>query len=292
MQDGVSLGQSPFCISDRGGEFNEDFVSCKSKFGVLLDGASGLGQQYCRFDGFSSEAQWFSYTLGTALVNRLSLTRIDLRNVVSAALKDVSANFASVEACDSDGALGVPSATICIAALDERILHLCWLGDSPLVIVRDNSVELLRDNSVTRFDQVALQEMSIRTRGRNLNGSQKRSLVEDMLISNRSLMNRGDGYWILDALGRGADHMYCRDVVTDGIFAVLGMSDGMFCAFDNYGLCDLESFCRTVSYDDTREMINFMRGVEAEDPDFDRFPRFKLSDDASMFYLPVASGII
>lgn len=63
------------------------------------------------------------------------------------------------------------------------------------------SLVTMSDARIGELDKGAVDTIVERSRGRVMTGEQKRAAVNDVLLSNRQLKNKPDGYWILDPSG-------------------------------------------------------------------------------------------
>ena len=277
-----------FCVSSRGNRVNEDFAFATGDFGLLLDGASGLsGERLVADSAYGTDAQWLSHTVGEDLAARLAVgvpAAAALEGAVGRARGTLLAQHPGEDRAQLlDRA---PSATLLVASVAGDMLELASLGDSRLVVIkRDGSAFELYDNSVSLLDQGVVAAMTEASRGRNLSAAQKRSLVNGQVKANRDKKNTPGGYWILDPFGAGLAHAMTASIPLAEVDCVCGMSDGFYAAFDCYGLADQGDFLRTATETSVRELVDKMRAVEDSDPDLDRYPRLKKSDDATIFVL-------
>lgn len=276
---------STYCYTDRGSKGNEDFVYACEGFGLVLDGASGLGAQTDVPSGFQSTSQWYSHSIGTLLVDSLPGARgLDcLRQAVESAVRAVAERYLRLAAGDEQDGTVMPSCTLAVALVRPDALHLAWLGDSPLVLCGAGA-RVVVDPALGRVDATALAAMEERSRGKLLTGTQKRELIDDVLLANRKARNTSDAYWILDPTLAGLPHVHYQSVPREGVSAVYGMSDGMFAAVEKYGMVKAEQLNQTMgTYPQAVALVDRMRTIELADKDLDRYPRFKPSDDASVF---------
>ena len=275
-----------FCITDRGNAVNEDFVACSDHFGVLLDGASGLSRQRLFANEAPTDARWLSETVGAETV-RLLKAGANCLDAAHGAYELAAHRYVTKLAASNvaPDPLLAPSATLAMARLAEREVELLWMGDSPLVVVLRDRIDVLLDPEIRALDAKAFDRAEELRRLPGNEGKPARELVRDMLAHHRSLRNQPDGYRIFDPLegdpARGGTRRFDRaDVI-----AVLGMSDGMMAAFDTYGMRELDTFCRAATLQSTESLVSDMRTLERTDGKLERYPRFKMSDDASLFCL-------
>lgn len=282
-----------FHLTDRGNAANEDFVRSTSRYGIVVDGATGLVSAPAVSSRHATNAQWFSHTVGAATCDALDAgapVEEALASAVVAAREELEAAFGCpLAAADPDA---VPSATLALAVVTGDTIELYGLADSPLVaVMRDGSACFSTDGVLEGLDaearRVAMtraEEARART-GRNLTGSEKRTLVDDVILAHRRLRNTEGGYWCLDPSGVGLAHLRRATLPREDVIAVAGMSDGMWRAFGDFGLADASVELPGLAPGRVRELLARLRALEDDDPDYVRFPRLKRSDDASLFWL-------
>ena len=282
-----------FHLTDRGNVANEDFVRSTSRYGIVVDGATGLVPASAISGRYATNAQWFSHTVGAATCDALDAgapVEEALASAVAAAREELEVAFGRpLTAADPDA---VPSATLALAVAAGDMIELYGLADSPLVaVMRDGSTFFSTDGvlegldaEATRVAMARAEEVRART-GRNLTGPEKRALVDDVILAHRRLRNTEGGYWCLDPSGVGFAHLRRATLPREDVVAVAGMSDGMWRAFGDFGLANASAELPGLAPERVRELLARLRALEDDDPDYVRFPRLKRSDDASLFWL-------
>ena len=279
-------GGETYALTRRGtAPCDEDFVRVGDGWGVLLDGATGLGDQRKPPIGYGSLPQWYASTIGTSIANRMESVHDadELRGVIARAFASANDTFFDMYGTGMD-ASQAPSATLCIARHANGKVVLALLGDSPVIVIRDGRPET---HALHDLDAKALETMDIasRTSTRHLSGTEKRDAISGVLVANRLMLGRPDGYWTLSpALPNAVTHAAIVTLPDDGVTAVYGMSDVAYAAISKYGIVTEQGIDK--AFRDCHHasgVITDMRRVEHADMDFDRFPRFKVSDDASVF---------
>lgn len=283
-----------FSFTDRGNAANEDFAYAGTlpgggAYGVVIDGATGLVELPAVSARFSTNAQWLSHSAGAALC-----TALESGTPPEQALVDVTARAraeletALARPLDGLDGAAVPSATLALAlaVAGERDVELWGLGDSPLVVLlRSGELVVSTDEALEALDARVVELMLERSAGRDLTVAERRALVRDEVLANRRLRNASGGYWCLDPSGAGLAHARRLTLPRAEVAAVAGMSDGLFCAFGQYGLASLGEWTCGATYLAALELCDRMRVLEAEDDRLTRFPRMKVGDDASLFWL-------
>ena len=281
-----------FHFTDRGNAVNEDFAYAGAlpgggAYGVVIDGATGLVEMPLVSPGFSTNAQWFSHTVGAALCEALeggTPPEQALAHAVATARTELEASLG--RPVGSLDPAAVPSATLALAAVGEKDVELWGLGDSPLVtLMCDGELVVSTDEVLESLDARVVDLMLERSAGRDLTVAERRALVRDEVLANRRLRNTPDGYWCLDATGEGLAHARRLTLPREEVAAVAGMTDGIFRAFGQYGMAPLTEWVAGATYFSALELCDRMRALEVADAGLERFPRMKVADDASLFVI-------
>ena len=279
------------CVSERGNRANEDFACVGDGYGVLLDGATDLAGD-CLFPGeFQTNAQWLSHRVGAMLCASLG-QGLGLPDALAVAVTEARDEFEAALGCPLDEADPdvVPSATLAVVTVRDGVVDVWGLGDSPtLVLLRDGRWLVGTDDALEAMDGrvVALATERLATRraaGDGLAGRDRRGLVTDELLANRRLRNATGGYWCLDPTGAALGHLRHLRAPVERVLLAGAMSDGLWRAFGLLGIARLDDL-RQMGAADLRLLVDRMRCAEESDPDFERYGRLKLSDDASAFLL-------
>ena len=275
--------KAKFSCSAIGNQVNEDYVAVGSTYAVLLDGASGITGKRVLSHHSGSDAQWFSHFVGCGICENLDASRGIVDSICLAV--DDSRDYIGEHGVTDNEEL-FPSSTLVVVSVSGDSVDIVSLGDSPAFIgFKDGSLVTMSDALIAELDQAAVDAMVDCSRGRAMTGVQKRAVVNDLLLANRQLKNKPDGYWILDPSGVALEHFNVRRFSVKDIDYVCAMSDGLERAFDLFGLADPVAFLAKATRESFDELLVRLRAEENLDPDFDRYPRLKLHDDASYFML-------
>ena len=279
-------------FTDRGNAANEDFAYAGAlpgggACGVVIDGATGLVEMPLVSPAFSTNAQWFSHTVGAALCEALESGTAP-EQALAHAVTIACAELESALSCPAGSLdpVAVPSATLALAVVGEKNVELWGLGDSPIVaLMRDGGLVVSTDEVLESLNARVVDHMLERSAGRDLTVAERRALVRDEVLANRRLRNTPGGYWCLDATGEGLAHARRLTFPREEVVAVAGMSDGIFRAFGQYGMAPLAEWVAGATYFSAQRLCDQMRVLEAEDDQLRRYPRMKVGDDASLFVI-------
>lgn len=275
--------KAKFSCSAIGNQVNEDYVAVGSTYAVLLDGASGITGTRVLPHHSGSDAQWFSHFVGGRICEYLDASR-GIVDSIRLAVDDSRIFIDEHGVTDNEDFL--PSSTLVVVSVAGDLVDIVSLGDSPVFIgLKDGSLITMSDARIAELDQAAVDAMVDRSRGRAMTGVQKRAAANDILLANRQLKNKPEGYWILDPTGVALEHLNVMQFSVEDVDCVCAMSDGLERAFDLFGLADPAAFLATATRESFDELIVRLRAEERQDPDFDRYPRLKMHDDATCFML-------
>lgn len=250
---------------------------------MLLDGASGITGSRVLPHHSGSDAQWFSHFVGGRICEYLDASRGIVDSIRLAV--DDSRDYIGEHGVTANEDL-FPSSTLVVVSVSGDSVDIVSLGDSPAFIgFKDGSLVTMSDARIAELDKAAVDAMVDRSRGRAMTGVQKRAAVNDILLANRQLKNKPDGYWILDPSGVALKHLNVGRFCIEDIDYVCAMSDGLERAFNLFGLADPAVFLAGATRGSFDELLVRLRAEENLDPDFDHYPRLKLHDDASCFML-------
>lgn len=266
--------------------YNEDSFIVGQSFLAVIDGATGLNRIH--LTPSATDAQWLSCRVAEQLACRLT----DLRQEILLSLQ-TTAEFIKAE-LDQMGYRELhnayPSASISIVRIKNDLLECFVLGDCPIIIGLKKGVRLIRDDKVPQRDAAVLNWMSSISHEKNISMSEAKTLAEPILTKNRQEMNREDSYWIFDPTGVGIPHGITAQFALKDIENVALTSDGFFAYYDSYSLTDsIPSFLNSMKHMSLQFIMEQMRSVEGKDSDLRKFPRFKISDDATAVYAEISS---
>ena len=98
-------------------------------------------------------------------------------------------------------------------------------------------------------------------------------------------MNQESSYWILEPTGMGIPHGTVFRYKVHEVQEIALLSDGFYAYFDSLSLSpSLSAFMDTLRNRPLNQLFTQIRIAEHEDRELIRFPRFKVSDDATVIY--------
>ncbi|MGH3873404.1 MAG: protein phosphatase 2C domain-containing protein [Pseudonocardiaceae bacterium] len=250
---------------------DEDWIATSPEAVVLLDGLStpeGL-QTGCRHG-----TPWYVRRLGTQLLGLLA-THPDatLREALACVIQTVAHRHA--DTCDLSHP-GMPSATVALLRAGPSDVQCLVLSDALIVLDTSEGIEVLTDPTVT---QLAAEQRRAVLRERI--GTPGHTLAKQaMVVEQQRHRNVGGGHWVAAADPDAATHAVTRTVARHTIRRAAVLSDGAAVLVD-YGLADWSDILDTLQHAGPAELIARIRTAEAGDPLGQRWPRYKIGDDAT-----------
>lgn len=275
-------------ICEPGKQYNEDYLVYNyHNYVLVLDGSTGLGENRItpgEQDEWNTDAQWFVQSF-SALVERYMDNDLPIKELVRECIAKLSVSYWKMVPADTD-CLSQPSASMALLKKTGDMIELLSIGDLTVLIQKeDGSVIEIKDDTVSKLDSQVIKQMVKESQNRKIDVSEARQLpqIQDALDRNRMMKNTEDGYWVL-----GLD----PEVVTHGLYRQLSMedwnrilicSDGFYAYTDYHSLTENtpEQFMNQVVGNSLNAMIKEIRKVEHGDVGYNRYPRLKMSDDAT-----------
>ncbi len=273
------------CI--KGNKALEDRIGCDSSWLFVIDGASGLtGKKVTDYD---SDAAWLADNLKTGLETSLP----DFDRPISEILHDIALKLR--EEYDSywkkhyTSDVDYPSAGVVVMRLKENIIEYLSLGDCTLVIEdKDGELHSICEKNLHILDQKAIDKMVSIQRETGCSMSEAREAINPLLIHNRNLRNKPEGYWIFDPTGIGVDNARQGVWRANDVKGVTLMSDGFMQLLNTFEFYEsFEDLQKNIRNYGLTELGKKLFEAQDDDSECMSFPRFKLRDDTSAVYATV-----
>ena len=257
------------------GRPNEDWVAAAQDSVVVLDGVTAprVSEVGCRHD-----VVWFTRQLGKSLLSHV-VDDCPLADALAEAVGYV--NGLHVNTCNLDSP-GVPAAAVSILrARGDRVEYLVLAdttvaietGGSPLLVVTDRRVEDAAPEALARTQQEAIGSAA------------HRLAVADMSVAQLARRNAVDGYWVAATDPAAAEHALTGSVPLCGVKRAAILTDGASRLVDLFGKASWAQCLDMLEHDGPHGLISRVRQIEEADPEGQRWPRFKRSDDATAAYM-------
>jgi hypothetical protein len=252
---------------------NEDWAGVAPGLAIVLDGLSapeGTGT------GCRHGTPWYVGQLGPRLLTLASDPTRPLAEALAGAIRQVADLHPG---CDLSHP-GTPSATVLLLrALGERADYLV-LADAVMLDTR-HGLQVISDDRVTRLATTERAAASTRPTGSARHQRRRAQLTTAL----RRARNRPGGYWVAAADPQAATQAITGSLIRKELRRAVLLSDGASRLVDVFGLATWTELLALLDESGPAELLRRVRAAEAADPQGQRWPRTKRSDDATAIYL-------
>jgi hypothetical protein len=248
---------------------SEDRFGTSGTMAWILDGASSVSPG--QVTTASSDAAWIVDHLADAL-RTLAADPAPLKDLVAAAIR----RTADLVDDEWNGSPEVPpSAALGVVRHVDDHTEFLVLADVSVILRPEAGAQWFIDRRVDVHNRPAADAMERALSDASMSFEQASQHTRPYLAKPRqSAMNKPGGYWVASIDEAAAEHALTGTV--DGAEDVILASDGFTRALDLFGLVpDADSLFDR----DFRQLAQDIRGVERDDPDTRKFPRWSVSDD-------------
>lgn len=256
---------------------NDDRIGCADRHAWVIDGATDLGQPGLL--GARGGAAWLSGTAQRAFAGASG----SLQDICTSVFEQIAQAFQHDRQRQPVAPWEWPRAAFAAVALEGRQLVCAHLADCVVLHRSASGVCFLTpepDHKAERAEAAALGP------GTGAHGVR----TEAVVLDRRASRERARAVLGVDAARSGQDTLYSRAPAAPGDDVVL-MSDGFAALFDTYQVCDPKAFIRRLHSHGLADLGNTLRTIENLDDVCLRYPRFKMSDDASAIWLRIAGPL-
>jgi hypothetical protein len=261
---------------------NEDSFGAEARAAVVMDGATGLGDNL--MPG-KSDAAWLS-TFGARRLMAYARDGASLQEAVTASLFDAQTSFEALRRRPPSETWETPFASMMLVAEVPQGFDALWFGDCAALVKRpDAPVEIIGDALEKREKEAQRVARLAQKHGLSPAAGINRPQYLDALRKARNHVNTVEGSWAFGPDVRAADHVNSRKFEAPTGTRILLCSDGFLALVSDYKAYDAEGLiaaCQTKGLD---ALAKELRAIEANDMDGAKFPRFKTSDDATALFV-------
>ena len=237
---------------------NEDWYGVTPSVIVVLDGVTSRGSVT---GSCSHGTPWYVRQLGACLLGVAERKPWPLATALRWAIGAVAEMHRE---CDL-AAIDAPSAAVGVLRFSERYAEYLVLADVTVLLETAHGIQAVTDNRV----EASVANVPVMAP----------DVGEQIAARRKADRNREGGYWVAAGDPAAADHAVARLMPLAGLQRAAVMTDGASRAADMFG-----SPWESVIGTDATTLIREVRRAEALDPGCVRWPRFKMSDDATAVF--------
>lgn len=248
------------------GKPNEDWVAVSPNGAVVLDGVTVFDEIET---GCKHGTPWYVSQLGTRLLAVTSVPGVSLRSALARAISEVADLHA--DTCDL-GQVGAPSAAVAVVRIGEHSVEYLVLADVTILLDSAEGLTVVTDQRVSEtVTDLADQE----------------DAGNEVMKRRERYRNREGGYWVAAADPAVAQHAEAGQAPVMGIRAIGLMSDGVTRLVSPFKHATWPGILSAALNSGPSSVIKDVRNVEAFDAGRKCWPRFKVSDDATMAVIEI-----
>jgi hypothetical protein len=251
------------------GKASEDRAIVAPNLVVVLDGATVRTETGC-IHGVA----WYVERLASAIVDGAALGPTQALATAISRTADIHR-----DTCDLDH-VATPSAAAAIVEIIDGQLRYLVLGDVTVVIDTGDEAVVVVDN---RVSHTAVRERAVAD-GLRSGSAEKAAALVTMKHAELAARNTDGGYWIAASNPAAAAHALTGAIPVESVRRAAVLTDGATRAVDPFGLYGWPNLLDALDAYGPAALITQVRAVEASDPDGSRWPRNKLSDDATAVF--------
>lgn len=263
---------------------NDDAFSQIPGAAVVLDGATGLGEQL--MPGLS-DAAWLSQFAARRLMAHMrdgDAPHDALRHT----LGDAEKSYTGLRRRAPKERYEIPHASMMFVAANDDGFEALWFGDcAGLLKCPNQSVVVIGDAFAKREQEAARVAKLAEKSGLSPAAGINRPEYLAALRKVRNYTNSEKGHWAFAPEMAAADHVSRQDYAAPAGSLLLLASDGFLALASDYERYDGESLIRAAEERGLEMLGEELREIETGDPEGKRFARFKTHDDATAILLRV-----
>ncbi|MEX5631357.1 hypothetical protein [Parafrankia sp. FMc2] len=261
---------------------NEDAVGCRADGAWVVDGASAL-EAGPHVEGLPGAA-WVS-SLASRYLGNVDWDGMTLPEVLADLIGHLveRGRRAGLTEAGTSRSSGFPTAAISLVRRRADVLDMCLLGDAPVVFAGAGPT-VFTDPQYDTVEQELLSTVRADL-DRGDSPATAYGRIHAILLDHRARRNTEAGSWILGDVPEAARHARSLSVPLSGVGDVLICSDGFGRLVEPFGLVDgYGALLAAVRAGAAEHLVARLREAELADPDRVRYPRFGVSDDASVLH--------
>jgi hypothetical protein len=257
---------------------NDDAFAHYDRAAVVMDGATGLGEPLLPGE---SDAAWIARFGANRLMAHLKQGETGLA-AIKLALTDAERSFKGLRRRAPQETWEIPFASMMLAVESAGGFDAFWYGDCAAIVKREREPAFIVGEAFDKKQKERERVVRLAAlKGLSPAAGSSRAEYLPSLRRARNFVNKPDGSWLFGPDPAAADHAEMKRVSAPAGTIVLLASDGFLALVSEYARYDLGGLISAAQVKGLAALGEEIRAIEAADPDGERYPRFKKSDDAT-----------
>lgn len=276
-----------------GRTINEDAIGASDHAVWVLDGATSLGAT-CIDE--TSDAAWYAQTFNRALRTAFSTDpEATTPDLLRMAMRAATVEFETSKFRSDIKPFEYPSAAFAMARFNDGMLELTGLGDCVILWrAQGGKAQSFGETPLAELDASVVRDLvEARRDHAGLALREAVALLAERVRNNRKKMNTPGGYWILSFDERAIDHINQQSItITETSIDHLSLSsDGFSRLWDTYNVKTTDEIVASLGRGEMATLFETLREIERADSEADKYPRLKISDDATCVVVDIEGTI-
>lgn len=264
-----------------------------NKYAILMDGATGLGKNNTIQENKTS-AEWYVEFMLDKLETEIHKTPTqNIETIVKKCIREAKVvidNFQKENNIKLEE-YEIPSASLAILKDDGVKTKIFLLGDT-VTLVKYRQTGIVEVVKNPNQEALSINDKSVLKRAKEISKERNISVkdtMQDQEIIRALQINRAKkncecdgGYWTSGTDEKAVEHGVMIDLDNSQIDGVILASDGL-----DYAILGLDEnqVYKIIQDKGFNYLLEEIRKTQEEDKGYDKYPRFKMSDDASGIFL-------
>ena len=267
---------------------NEDAIKHSDSYLIIIDGATGLSD--INVMAPLSDAEWFSHTAAETLAKKLDDPSYPTSEALVSTSKELLAKYREQFAKQTtkdfpDNLAALPSAAMALLREKNGALEYWGFGDCKAFIkLKHKKGILLEDKALENLDQQAINQMVKLSKTMSMKNA--REQIADILMHNRNLQGKDGGYEAYNLYFTDPQKAAQAEFDLSEVESVSLYSDGFLDMVYTFGLINsVDDLHQDLSSGKNMDQLaTKMREIQSSDSQMEKYPRFKIKDDASAIF--------
>lgn len=269
-------------ISKPGNEINEDCATTVKNGAWVLDGATGLNNKelFHKESDAKGLVKFYDEFFKKNYESEYNLSEIVKDSINNYWQKLQNYNIKSIDAID------IPSSGAALVRWNSNQFNYLVLGDCIILIeLMDGSIKRIYDERLEKLDSIVLNKMDKLIKNKNYTALEAVEKCKNLLITNRQLKNKKEGYWVLGIDDNAVDNALTGAINLKSVKKVILATDGFYALVNKYNEYSERDLFEVLKKNSINSLYNELREIESKDNKCTKYVRFKKSDDASLIYI-------
>ena len=261
---------------------NEDLIITENGLFVVLDGATGLGRQV--MSEVETDACWFVKEFGKRVTGHWFEWH-DFGAALNLSISELEKLMHEISGKIKIKDYEIPSAGMAAVVVEDDLVVSYRTGDCQVYLANTRGAgPVFPESPLERLDSEIMEILSEHIRAGDSHAQAKEKILPRMQAL-RASMNQDGGYAVLSPDTNCLGHVQRQTIDVTKPGYLLLTTDGFSVVLDKFNRYSIEELFERLSATGLQGLLDEIREIENTDPNLERYPRLKISDDASALLL-------